>query len=401
MGTRKSSSGQEDAKPETRRYLAAAVYFLEHRSFADCRSYALRAKETDPTHPGPTEILSIASVLSVPKITPTLPDYYTIFNLPRFESDTDQIGSSFKTLTSLLDPNVNPYPNSSEAFEVVLKGWSVLSNPLEKARFDGELMRNLSGCPSENGGDTFWTMCPYCYYVYQYERVFEDCCLRCTNGSCGRGFHAVEVGAPPAEVVEKGHYWCPGFMPLELCKTSGDENGDILWSPFGYTIRGSNFNDKCNTKGTVGTTCEAKEVEDNDFQHHGQGKKMRCGGEARGSGFMSKCMDTEAEKLGSDGSRFTENGVKKEKTGRRRKSVAWISKKLMGRGYRIDRNVTHSMNDTGEEWDSLVNGNEDFETGFRDVKNKDVEGGLEFFAGDDDVLVGIQSSFDFGIEEDL
>ncbi|XP_073130332.1 uncharacterized protein [Henckelia pumila] len=400
MGTRNSSPGQEDAKPETRRYLAAAVYFLEHRSFADCQSYALRAKESEPTHSGPTKILSIASVLSVPKITPTLPDYYTIFNLPRFESDTDQIGSSFKTLTSILDPNVNPYPNSSEAYEAVLKGWSVLSNPLEKARFDGELMRNLSGCPSENGGDAFWTVCPYCYYVYQYERVFEDCCLRCTNGSCGRGFHAVAVGAPPAELIEKGHYWCPGFMPLELRKTNGDVNGEVLWLPFGYTIPGSNVKDKCNTEGTWGTAYEAKEVEDNnEFQHPGRGKKKRSVGEASSSGFMSKCMDTEAEKPESRGRRSTENGVKE--TGRRRKSVALISKKLMGRGNRIDRNVTHTMNDVGAERDLNVNGNEDSKFAFGGSTNKDDGGGVEFFEGDDDVLVGIQSAFAFGIGEDL
>ncbi|KZV39729.1 hypothetical protein F511_08191 [Dorcoceras hygrometricum] len=392
MGTRKS--GETDEKPEIRRYLAAAVYFLEHRCFSDCRSYALRAKESDPTYPGTTKILAIASVLSVPEITPTMPDYYTIFNLPRFEADTDQIGSSFETLTSILDPNVNPYPNSSEAFEVVLKGWSVLSNPLEKARFDGDLMRNLSGCPSESGGDTFWTMCPYCYYVYQFERVFEECCLRCTNGSCGRGFHAVPVGAPPADVVEKGHYWCPGFMPLESRRTSGDENGDTLWSPFGYTIPGADDKDKCNSEGMVGTTYEAKEVEDNEFRHLVKGKKMRSGGEASSSGFMSKCMDTEADILASRGS------VVKE-TSRRRKSVAWRSKKKMGRGHKVDRNVARSVNDVAEEWKLHVNGNADYESGFGDVRNKDVGGGVEFFEGDDDVFVGVQSAFGFGIDEYL
>ncbi|KZV35953.1 hypothetical protein F511_32969 [Dorcoceras hygrometricum] len=285
MGTRKSSSGEADEKPEIRRYIAAAVYFLEHRCFSDCRSYALRAKESDPTYPGTTKILAIASVLSVPEITPTMPDYYTIFNLPRFKADTDQIGSSFETLTSILDPNVNPYPNSSEAFEVVLKGWSVLSNPWKR---------------------------------------------------------------------------------LDSTERADDK-------------------DKCNSEGMVGTTSEAKEVEDKEFRHLVKGKKMRSGGEASSGGFMSKCMDTEADILASRGS------VVKE-TSRRRKSVAWRSKKKMGRCY---------VNDVAEEWKLHVNGNADYESGFGDVRNKDVGGGVEFFEGDDDVLVGVQSAFGFGIDEYL
>ncbi|KAF8018516.1 hypothetical protein BT93_H3407 [Corymbia citriodora subsp. variegata] len=42
---------------------------------------------------------------------------------------------------------------------------------------------------------TFWTLCPYCYYAHEYEKVYEECCLRCAN--CRRGFHAAAIRAPP------------------------------------------------------------------------------------------------------------------------------------------------------------------------------------------------------------
>ncbi|KAI6692142.1 hypothetical protein NL676_019852 [Syzygium grande] len=44
-------------------------------------------------------------------------------------------------------------------------------------------------------GLTFWTLCPYCYYAHEYEKAYEGCCLRCAT--CGRGFHAAAIRAPP------------------------------------------------------------------------------------------------------------------------------------------------------------------------------------------------------------
>ncbi|KAL0461422.1 UNVERIFIED_CONTAM: hypothetical protein Slati_0029800 [Sesamum latifolium] len=42
MVTRIRQPGQEHTRPDTRRFLTAAEYFLRNRSFADCRKYALR-----------------------------------------------------------------------------------------------------------------------------------------------------------------------------------------------------------------------------------------------------------------------------------------------------------------------------------------------------------------------
>ncbi|KAK3418978.1 hypothetical protein EUGRSUZ_H04724 [Eucalyptus grandis] len=71
---------------------------------------------------------------------------------------------------------------------------------------------------------TFWTLCPYCYCAHEYEKAYEECCLRCAN--CGRGFHAAAIRAPPEATasggggvvhngVGGGHYNCRlGLFPL-------------------------------------------------------------------------------------------------------------------------------------------------------------------------------------------
>ncbi|KAI3462124.1 hypothetical protein Pfo_018787 [Paulownia fortunei] len=399
MGTQKRQPGQEETKPETHRLLTAASYFLLHRSFADCRKYALRARDSDPTHAGPTRILSIASVLSVPNISSPRQDYYTILNLPHFESDAARIESSFKSLASVLNPKVNPYPLSSEAFDVVLKAWSVLSNPIEKAMFDDELRRNLAGCSSGSDGGTFWTMCPYCYYVYEYDKVFEECCLRCANEKCRRVLHAVAIRAPPPpDVVEKGHYLCAGFMPFAVCNSNGEEIRDTLWVPFaspiGSASKGCDYNFACNGEGPVvdisdderAGTGDAVTAEEMGFQDHCNGKKTKI----KGNGERPKSR-------GGNENGFMENSVKEVRM-RKKKSVPWNSKKLMGRGFRIDSNQAHSVYGVGEEGHSNVDENEGegWEHGFGGEMSNDVESGVDFFEGDDDVLIGLQCDFDLG-----
>ncbi|MCD7467569.1 hypothetical protein HAX54_005090 [Datura stramonium] len=65
---------------------------------------------------------------------------------------------------NLLNPNQNRDPFANEAFNHVLRAWSTLSNPTQKARFDDE----LKGKGKEG---SFRTVCSYCYYVYVF---FKD-----------------------------------------------------------------------------------------------------------------------------------------------------------------------------------------------------------------------------------
>ncbi|CAN1827576.1 Ttn [Linum perenne] len=76
---------------------------------------------------------------------------------------------------------------------------------------------------------SFWTACPYCYILYEYPKVYEECALKCQN--CKRGFHAVAVPSPP--VSSKDTYFCCwGFFPLGYSGGKKFGLGDSNWSPF-------------------------------------------------------------------------------------------------------------------------------------------------------------------------
>ncbi|KAL3620979.1 hypothetical protein CASFOL_035891 [Castilleja foliolosa] len=67
--------------------------------------------------------------------------------------------------------------------------------------------------PPKNDPLTFWTACPYCYYMYEYPRVYIDCTMRCRN--CKRAFQSVVIPSPPPTVDGQDAYFCCwGFMPM-------------------------------------------------------------------------------------------------------------------------------------------------------------------------------------------
>ncbi|KAL7135496.1 hypothetical protein ABFS83_11G100900 [Erythranthe nasuta] len=395
MGTDELQPG---TKPEFRRFLTAAEYFLSVRQFDDCRTYAVRARDSDPNHPAPTQILSIASVLSAPNISSTRPDYYSVFNLPHFEPDSARIMSAFKTLAPILNPKDNPYPLSPEAFAAVLSAWSVLSIPANKAIFDDELRRSLAAASAAGGGGggTFWTVCPYCYYVYEYDKAFQDCSLRCANEGCRRVLHAAAIAEPPPpEVVEKGGYLCPGFVPLAV--RNEEIVGEKLWGPFASKVFDNGSS--CDGGGFVvdisdddETAC-AEEDAENDFDkigfqdHCSSGKRKQV--ESKEDGYN---LDGDGEKTESKGiignDRVCMESGEKGMGKRRKKSVPWNSKKLMGRGFRIESNQARFF----------VNGERHHNMNVDEVffgNNVGSSSGVEFFerGDDDDVFVGLNLDF--------
>lgn len=144
----------------------------------------------------------------------------------------------------------------------------MLSNPVEKARFDEELRRSGGGCTSASDGGTFWTMCPYCYYVYEFDRVYEECCLKCSNGKCRRAFQAVEIvgGSPPDEVVEQGYYRCQGFVPVK-------DVGIGSWVPYVPKTKGEVEEDDCKGDGFI------IDISDEEVEEKGVGKRRRVKGD--------------------------------------------------------------------------------------------------------------------------
>lgn len=79
----------------------------------------------------------------------------------------------------------------------------------------------------------FWTVCAYCYSMYEYSGIYADCTLRCQN--CKKAFHAVRTEAPPAVADgEDAYICCWGYFPigvsmsyLEKRKTEASS-----WQPF-------------------------------------------------------------------------------------------------------------------------------------------------------------------------
>ncbi|KAI3448234.1 hypothetical protein Pfo_004899 [Paulownia fortunei] len=97
--------------------------------------------------------------------------------------------------------NVNVSENVGEKIE----------NEEDAERIDAQEER--VGATANDEGSTFWTACPYCYYMYEYPRVYADCTLRCQN--CKRAFQAVVIPSPPPIVDgQEGYFCCWGFLPL-------------------------------------------------------------------------------------------------------------------------------------------------------------------------------------------
>lgn len=69
--------------------------------------------------------------------------------------------------------------------------------------------------------------------MYEYDRVYVDCCLRCRNEGCRKGFTAAEIRVPPPEeVAGSGRYLCLGFDPIGF-------KGFSTWSPFSPIFEGN------------------------------------------------------------------------------------------------------------------------------------------------------------------
>ncbi|XP_073048336.1 uncharacterized protein [Primulina eburnea] len=90
-------------------------------------------------------------------------------------------------------------------------------------------------CVQEEGNEgdlSFWTTCPYCFYVYEYPREYADCTLRCQN--CRRAFQAVVIPPPPTVDGQEGYFCCWGFLPLGVSMENWEKNraAASTWTPF-------------------------------------------------------------------------------------------------------------------------------------------------------------------------
>ncbi|KAE7999969.1 hypothetical protein FH972_004343 [Carpinus fangiana] len=204
--------------------------FLTRRDLRSCRSYALEARDSDLRISSVADqIIAIADVLLAAerRFRNGLLDYFYILQVRRSDSgNRELIRTQFEKLAALLNPTVNKFAFSEEARVLVLDAWSVLSDPEKKTRYESEIDGpEKKGTESEDT-ETFWTLCPYCYYMYEYEKVYEECCLRCQN--CQRAFHGVSIKSPPQSVLvgEEKYYHCGwGCFPLG-CEKGAENDGE-------------------------------------------------------------------------------------------------------------------------------------------------------------------------------
>nr|XP_016473428.1 PREDICTED: uncharacterized protein LOC107795299 [Nicotiana tabacum] len=349
-----NGSSSNYSKAQT--YLTASKSFLQHRNFQDSIKYALKSIQNDPNNPSPSQILAIAKVLSFSSIAEDT-NYYKVLDLPLYTQDQQLIKTNFTNITNLLNPSRNQYPFASEAFQVVLKAWSVLSKPTHKTRFDDGLKKG------GKTGTNFWTVCPYCYYVYEFPKVYVDCLLRCQNDKCKRGFHALPIVGPPPpdDVAEKGEYYCYGFSVLGL----EGGGGKSLWSPF--------------VKKNDDVAVEEDEFDVDEFIEISDGDDDDVVAEGGENGIKD-------ETLGVEKTFVKSNGTRKKRI----KMMAKSLKKVLGKGNRVNMNEVVYCEGNNE--------NDDFEFVNVEGKIKTNESNVEFFVGDDDnIYVGLEEDFDVGI----
>ncbi|XP_065870431.1 uncharacterized protein [Euphorbia lathyris] len=81
---------------------------------------------------------------------------------------------------------------------------------------------------TESEVPSFWTACPYCYILYEYPKVYEECAIRCQK--CKRAFHAATIPSPP--ITGKDTYFCSwGYFPLGFSGGKGGGGFGNNWSP--------------------------------------------------------------------------------------------------------------------------------------------------------------------------
>ncbi|KAJ4701451.1 DnaJ domain-containing protein [Melia azedarach] len=250
---------------EAERLLGVAEKLLNQRDLNGSKEFAMLAQETEPLLDGSDQILAVVEVLlASDKRINNHHDWYSILQIDQRTDDQGLIKKQYRKLALLLHPDKNKYSFADQAFTLVAEAWAVLSDPRKKSPYDHELNlftkidlsnldsmqqgklpvrrnqrpsntkrnnprgdRNSRNLPNEDQRSrlsSFWTACPYCYILYEYPRVYENCCLRCEN--CKRGFHAALIpNLPPLVPGKEAYYCCWGFFPLGFVAGNSENGG--------------------------------------------------------------------------------------------------------------------------------------------------------------------------------
>ncbi|GER30416.1 chaperone DnaJ-domain superfamily protein [Striga asiatica] len=137
-------------RAEALRWLSIAEKLLSARDLLGSKSFAGRARDSDPSLTPADQILAVAETLLAGdrRIGNNQHDWYAILRVsPQQGRDTDLIANQYRSLALLLNPQKNRFPFAEQAFRLVLDAWSVLSNPSRKSVYDRELAFYLQPRP--------------------------------------------------------------------------------------------------------------------------------------------------------------------------------------------------------------------------------------------------------------
>ncbi|KAI3675821.1 hypothetical protein L1987_85417 [Smallanthus sonchifolius] len=133
------------ARAEAQRWLGIAEKLLMGNDLVGSKTFAIRARESDPRLEAADQILAITDTLLAAdkRVVGTngiqQPDFYAILQLVRFVPYTDHIAAQYQRLAALLNPHQNRFPYSDQALQLVNDAWTVLSNPIRKSLYDADL----------------------------------------------------------------------------------------------------------------------------------------------------------------------------------------------------------------------------------------------------------------------
>ncbi|XP_062187826.1 uncharacterized protein LOC133891123 [Phragmites australis] len=214
---------------EPARWLEIAGKLLAARDLVGCKRLAERAVRADPLLPGADELLAVADVLlSSQRLLPSgRPDPLAVLQLQP-DPDPAAVKRSFRRLSQLISSPHNPHPAADTALRFVQEAFADLSDQLKSAPADPPPAP--ASADASAAADAFWTACPYCCHVYQYQRALVGRALRCQSSWCRRAFVATEIPTAPPIVPGTDMYYCAwGFFPMGFPKAADLSTN---WKPF-------------------------------------------------------------------------------------------------------------------------------------------------------------------------
>ncbi|CAI9104112.1 OLC1v1002725C1 [Oldenlandia corymbosa var. corymbosa] len=148
--TTASSSNSATTRAEALRWLAIGEKLLAGRDLVGSKSFAARARESDPTLLYADQIIAVAETLMAgDKRINNLHDWYSVLQLSFQQSlDGELIANQYRKLALLLNPQKNKLPFSDQAFTLIVNAWQVLSNPSKKAIYDNQVLPYLGVNPN-------------------------------------------------------------------------------------------------------------------------------------------------------------------------------------------------------------------------------------------------------------